>query len=122
MNRRDRRAGNAPWSSFEESGRGIFYALQALTFHAEDGEFLAGPEAIFHCTEKPEIRACVSLKIKHGVHHVLQDAWPSNAPFFGDVANQDNADIEALRDAQKGLRHTAYLTDGARSRSELFRI
>jgi hypothetical protein len=58
----------------------------------------------------------VAIAIEHhnGIHQVLKGLWPSNAPLFCHMANQDHGAVRRACNPREPISGTAHLTDAPR--------
>jgi len=87
----------------------VAHALESLFGHGKHADLVDRAKAVLDGTHQPKTRMRVALEIQHGVNHVLQHPWPSQGAFFGDVADQHDADAAGLGGARQVRRTFPHL-------------
>ena len=114
----DDRTGCAWPAVGKEHLAGIGHAHQATFRHFEHTEFTRRAKTVLGGAHDAQCMVAITLEREHGVDNVLEHARPSEASFFGDVANEDDGNVALLGFLHQSVRAPAHLNDGPWSAAE----
>src|SRR5262249_6981350 len=97
----------------EEAGR-VRDLVEALLSHLEHADLVGRAEAILDGPEDAGGMVALALEVEHGVHEVLEDAWPRQRSLLGNVTDQERRDARTLREHHESRPALPHLTDAAR--------
>ena len=64
----------------------------------------------------------VALELQHGIHHMLQNLGTGNAPFLGDMPDQQYRRCRLFRELQQQRSALTHLRNAARGRLQRFTV
>ncbi len=106
----------------EEQRRGIGHAFQPLVGHRKDAELVDCTVAVLEGADQTKTGMRVTLKIKHGIDHMLEHARPGQRTFLGDMADKNDGGTAGLGEPRQLRRTFAHLRHRTRRRGQCIGI
>ena len=98
----------------DEPGGGIDHLHQSALAHLEDADLAGRSEAVLQRSHGAEGSLALALEMEHAVDQVLQGTRTRQRALLGDVADQDQGDVEALRGLEQCRCRLPDRSDAAR--------
>ena len=88
--------------------------MQASFRHLKNAQLICGAKAIFNRPQQAQVGHSVALKIKHGIHHMLQNPWAGQVAVLSNMPHQHHGNAALLGQLHQLITALAHLGHAAR--------
>ena len=88
--------------------------MQTVLPHLKNTDLVGGAKAVFICPQDAVTQVLISLKVQHGIHHMLQHLGSRNVAIFVDMPHYKQRDLLSLAGINEQQRRFSHLRYAAR--------